>query len=325
MPITFLQQSLLWGLLAVSIPIIIHLLNRRRFRTVQWAAMDFLLKAARESRGKKKLKYIIILIARALAIAALIFAIARPLAGGFLSWGGAQIDTVILILDRSPSMEQINDNGDTSKRLAAIKSVQSSLKGLNNPKLILIDSASATAQSIPSPDALNELSSTLATDTKASIPALISIAIDYITDNAPGRTEIWLASDMQKSDWSPDDGRWEAARAGLIDLPQKTTLRIISMASAITDNIATRLLSATRLENELALEIEIIRSDANKSAAVPLTYNINGNRSSETVNFDGQNYRYRKNLALGDNQGEGYGYVTVPTDANPRDNVSFFA
>jgi len=56
MSVSFLQQSLLWGLLGVSIPIIIHLLNRRRYRTVQWAAMEFLLKASRESRGKKKLK-----------------------------------------------------------------------------------------------------------------------------------------------------------------------------------------------------------------------------------------------------------------------------
>lgn len=190
MSVSFLQQSLLWGLLGVSIPIIIHLLNRRRYRTVQWAAMEFLLKASRESRGKKKLKYIIILTCRALAIAALIFAIARPLVGGFLGWGGSNIDTVILILDRSSSMEQIAENGDESKRLSAIKSVQLSLQSLNNPKLILIDSASAQPQSIPSPDALSELSATAATDTKASISALISNAIDHIAENSLGRTEI---------------------------------------------------------------------------------------------------------------------------------------
>lgn len=325
MPVTFLQQSLLWGLLAVSIPIIIHLLNRRRFRTVQWAAMDFLLKATRESRGKKKLKYIIILTLRALAIAALIFAIARPLVGGFLGWGGSQVDTVILVLDRSPSMEQLTNDGDTSKRLAAIKSVQQSLERLNNPKLVLIDSASASAQAIPSPDALTELSATSATDTKALIPALVSTAIDYISDNSTGRTEIWLASDLQKSDWSPDDGRWDAVRAGLIDSPQQATLRIISMASTATDNVAVRVLSATRANNELSLEIEIITSDPNRTSAVPLTYSLNGSRSSESVSFEGQRYKYRKNLPLGDKQGEGYGFVAIPTDSNPRDNVSFFA
>ncbi len=39
----------------VSIPIIIHLLNRRRFKVVQWAAMDYLLKAMR--RNRKRLKF----------------------------------------------------------------------------------------------------------------------------------------------------------------------------------------------------------------------------------------------------------------------------
>ena len=87
---TFLQQAMLWGLFAVSIPVIIHLLNRRRFRTVEWGAMQFLLKATKESRGKKRLKHFLILLMRCLAVAALVLAIARPLAGGFLGWGGAQ-------------------------------------------------------------------------------------------------------------------------------------------------------------------------------------------------------------------------------------------
>ena len=112
---SFLQPALLWGLLAVSIPIIIHLLNRRRHRTVKWAAMDFLLKATRESRGKKKIKHLIILTCRALAVAALVFAIARPLLGGFLGFG-ATVDTVVLILDRSASMERSEADGQPSKR-----------------------------------------------------------------------------------------------------------------------------------------------------------------------------------------------------------------
>lgn len=325
MSVSFLQQSFLWGLLGVSIPIIIHLLNRRRYRTVQWAAMDFLLRAARESRGKKKLKYLIILTCRALAIAALIFAIARPLLGGFLSWGGSNIDTVILILDRSASMEQQVENGDESKRLRAIKSVQESLDAVNNPKLILIDSASAEPQMIPSPDALDELSATAPTDTKASITGLIARAIDYIAENSPGQTEIWLASDLQNSDWAPDEGRWDAVRAGLIDLPQDVALRIIAMTSPVTDNASIKVLSASRTKNRLALEIEIIRSDGNSPASIPVTYSINDNRSSETIRMDGQTYTYQKNLELGTSEGEGHGFVAIPSDANPRDNAAFFA
>ena len=40
------------GLLLVSIPIVIHILNRRRFKTVTWAAMEFLLRAMRKNRRR---------------------------------------------------------------------------------------------------------------------------------------------------------------------------------------------------------------------------------------------------------------------------------
>ena len=38
------------GFALASIPIIIHILNRRRYKTVQWAAMEFLLRAMRKNR-----------------------------------------------------------------------------------------------------------------------------------------------------------------------------------------------------------------------------------------------------------------------------------
>lgn len=93
----FLNPLLLWGLLAASIPVLIHLINKRRHKTIQWAAMQFLLKATRESRGKKKLRQILILTCRTLAIAALAFAAARPIISGLIGWGGGSIDTVVQI------------------------------------------------------------------------------------------------------------------------------------------------------------------------------------------------------------------------------------
>jgi hypothetical protein len=73
----FLNPLLLWGLLAASLPVVIHLLNKRRHKPIQWAAMQFLLKATRESRGKKKLRHMLILACRVLAIAALALAAAH--------------------------------------------------------------------------------------------------------------------------------------------------------------------------------------------------------------------------------------------------------
>ena len=322
---SFLQQPLLWGLLAAAIPIIIHLLNRRRHRTVKWAAMEFLLKATRESRGKKKLKYLIILACRALAIAALIFAISRPLVGGFLGWSGGKANTVILILDRSASMEQLSPNSNTSKRASAIASVRKSLEELGSPRLILIDSASGKAQDIASPDALEELSATSPTDTKASISSLFSTAIDYLLEHSLGKTEIWVASDLQLSDWAPEDGRWDAIRTGLNDLPQQPTLRVLSLASAPKDNYSIRTLSSRRNEDMLVLDLELTRSNGEGPAAIPVTFTINGTSSSDKVTLKGQTYQFQKRFPLGKNQGSGHGFASIPSDTNARDNVSFFA
>lgn len=102
---SFTSPWLLWALFAASIPIIIHLVNRWRHRSVHWAAMEFLLRAARETRGTKKLLHYLILALRVLAVAALVTAFARPLLSSFFGWGSSGLNEVLLVLDRSASMD----------------------------------------------------------------------------------------------------------------------------------------------------------------------------------------------------------------------------
>ena len=117
---SFLQPLLLAGLPLALLPLIIHLINRHRHRTVEWAAMLFLLDARKMNKGMARLRQILILSMRVLAVAMLIFAASRPLSGGILALTGGKADTVIVLLDRSASMEQqILETGE-SKRLAAL-------------------------------------------------------------------------------------------------------------------------------------------------------------------------------------------------------------
>jgi hypothetical protein len=69
---------MLWGLLAVAIPILIWLFNRFRFRTVQWAAQTFLLRALRRSQRRLKIENLLLLLIRCAAIAFFVAALARP-------------------------------------------------------------------------------------------------------------------------------------------------------------------------------------------------------------------------------------------------------
>ena len=80
---TFLQPFMLWGLLLGLLPILIHLFNRLRHRKLPWAAMMFLRMANRKSTKYAKVRQWLVLFFRMLAVLALIFALSRPLAGGW--------------------------------------------------------------------------------------------------------------------------------------------------------------------------------------------------------------------------------------------------
>ncbi|WP_035616232.1 BatA and WFA domain-containing protein [Haloferula sp. BvORR071] len=323
---TFLQSWMLWGLFAASIPIIIHLLNRRRHKTVMWAAMQFLLKATRESRGKKKLRHILILTCRALGIAALATAAARPLLSGMLGWGGGKPDLVVLILDRSASMEATPKNGTVPRRDLALQRVKNALNDFQGTRLVLIDSASGQPQEVPSPDVLDRISSAAPTDTAADIATLAGRAAEFLTES-PGRAELWIASDLQKSNWKPENDRWTSVRAALSSLPQPPKLRILSLGGEPSPNQSIRLLSSHRAGPQLVLDIEISRSDDSAAPVnLPLTATLNGGaRSTTNVNVAGQNFRFRKVIPVPPNEESGYGWLSIPGDGNLRDNAAFFA
>ncbi len=323
---SFLNQPILWALFAAAIPVIIHLLNRRRHRTVKWAAMSFILKATRESRGKKKLKHLVILTARTLAVAALIFAVAQPLIGGLLGWGGSKLDTVVLVLDRSLSMETETGTEGLSKREQAIKQVMQTLNEMGNPNLILVDSASGTLAEVNPIDTLNQLSITAATDTKSNIPDLIEKASNHIQNNQTGQTEIWVASDLQSNDWQPNSSRWESIRSGLENLKQKPKLRILSLTETQSDNASINIKTIKRRDNLLILDFEITRTDDTREALINVAFNLNGkNAINKEYTVDGQSTSLQEEIVLPRNIINGHGYLSLSPDGNNRDNTAFFA
>ncbi|MGD9420609.1 MAG: vWA domain-containing protein [Verrucomicrobiota bacterium JB025] len=322
---SFLSPLLLWFLAAASVPVIIHLINRRRHKTIQWAAMQFLLKASRESRGKKKLRHILILTCRALGIAALALAAARPIVSGLIGWGAGSIDTVVLILDRSASMEVKPGDGLQSRRQIAIANVKDAIADLGGARLVLIDSATATPQEVPSPDTLGDISSTAATDTAADLPSLLAKAAEYLAEST-GRAEIWIASDLQTTNWKPNDERWAAARASLAALPQKTAVRVLSLTGNTTADSTILIHGARRSASELLVDLEILRSGtARGTTNLPLTTHLNGSSTTESLTIPGQSIRFQKRVALPPDSETGHGWLSLPADGNPRGNAAFFA
>ncbi len=321
----FQQTWMLWGLLAAAVPIIIHLLNRRRHKTVKWAAMQFLLKATRESRGKKRLRHILILICRALGIAALVAAASLPLVGGFFGLGAGTPDLVVLVLDRSASMENNPESGGVSRRHLAVQRVARAVSDLSGTRLVLIDSASGTPQEVPSPEVLAELSATAPTDSAADLPTLVANAAGFLAET-PGRAELWIASDLQASNWAPEDDRWSNVRASLASLTQPPRVRVLALGGESAGNQSLRILGSQRRGDRLDLELEISRNGpARAPLGLPLTTTLNGARSTDNVTVAGQRLRFLKTFPAPETEKGGFGWISIPGDGNPRDNVAYFA
>ncbi|MBI1324313.1 VWA domain-containing protein [bacterium] len=98
---------MLWGMAAGSIPVIIHLLNKRKFRQTDWAAMRFLLAAIKKNKRRIELEQWILLAIRTLLILLLVGAMARPVLESLApAMFAGERSHRVLVLDGSMSMNR---------------------------------------------------------------------------------------------------------------------------------------------------------------------------------------------------------------------------
>lgn len=117
----FVYPAFLFGLAAMAIPLVIHLFNFRRFKTVYFTNVRFLRQVQEETATKNKLKHLLVLIARMLAIAFLVFAFAQPFIPSANQQDTHTSGAVSIYIDNSFSMEaEANDERllDIAKRKA---------------------------------------------------------------------------------------------------------------------------------------------------------------------------------------------------------------
>ena len=103
------------GILLAAIPIIIHILNRRRFKTVQWAAMEFLLKALRKNRRRLRFEQWLLLAVRCCVLLLLGLALSRPVGcqdTTIASIAGQRAGLHVFVIDNSYSMAYEADRPD---------------------------------------------------------------------------------------------------------------------------------------------------------------------------------------------------------------------
>lgn len=202
---SFVYPSFLFALTALSIPIIVHLFNFRRYKKVYFTNVKFLKEVQQESKAKSTLKRILILISRILALSCLILAFAQPyLPGQNDIKKGPQL--ISLYIDNSFSMQAVNKSGnllEDAKRKAremvqaapASDKFQLLTNNFNSPQLSL-----SKEQAL---DAIDRVQFSPAVKTIAEVYARMQSDLKEEEKNAA----FYLLSDFQKTTFSENDLR----------------------------------------------------------------------------------------------------------------------
>jgi hypothetical protein len=248
------------GAAGASIPIIIHLLNKQRYKKVVWAAMHWLWASFRKSRRRLQVEQLILLIVRTLVLLLLALALARPMlqrGAEFLS-GRPAIHRVI-VLDNSYSMGQLSNGKplfEKAKLMAAELAGQ--LQGSDELDVLLTGSGSADVnkdEHLVSPevakksDRVNRINAAVLGDGGTDIPRAFAAACKIINDKKSKnpRKEIIVITDRTRNGWlRPDqqprslEGADQAAVADAFSNPNARP-RVVFMrigGDGKTDNFA---------------------------------------------------------------------------------------
>ncbi len=291
---SFVNPVLLWGAGLISIPIVIHLINRQRYKIVDWAAMEFLLEAYRERKRRVLLEQLLLLLLRCLAILLLAFVLARPflsekILGGALGQSGV---TRLLVLDDSASM-RADAGGQPAfdrARDAAI-ALAGKLAETHPGDRVVVVRASAPERSF----AIAEPIGQKAVELKGKLAALVCSyrqvalgdALERFTaaflsdeDKAAGRA-VYLATDLRLRDWT---GASSASRA-ISAVIQRGPFVLLDAGAGTAENLVVTSVKTDPPIPLAGLPFDLVVVVANKGSQtrrdVPVEARVGGTRLSE--------------------------------------------
>lgn len=202
---TFLNAILLAGAAAFLIPLIIHLLNKRRVQVVRWGAMHLLHEVLRQKKRRLQIEQWLLLMTRIAIPIVLALCLARPVLSALRQIPGFGKTSAAILLDDSFSMRAPNPAG--SAAVQARQDIQRVLDNLPRGSDAQVILAGATPRKLldQSTSALDLISKQLADVSSQSGPLnaneLFQAAAAALQKAPNAAREIVVLSDFQESDW----------------------------------------------------------------------------------------------------------------------------
>jgi hypothetical protein len=225
----FLAPAFLAGLAAIAVPVLIHLINRERKVVVEFPSLMFLQRIPYRSVRRQKIRHLLLLILRCLALALLVAAFARPFfQRKQAAIGSSGAREVVILLDRSSSMGYANR---WQRARDEAKKVVSSLGASDRATLVLFaNSAAVASEPMATPSSLNAAinASKLSAEATRYAPAL-KLASQIISASSMPQREVVLISDYQKIGW---------VNHNEVTFPQGTKITPIDLGGGTPSDVA---------------------------------------------------------------------------------------
>ncbi len=229
----FISPALfLGGAGAVAAPILIHLLARRRFKRIRWAAMEFLIDAERRNRRRIRMEEWILLLLRCLAVLFIAFLVARPFirpSGAAALFGGATRTERVFVIDDSLSMAyQVGDETVFSRAKQAVRRVLESVRRESPDDTATVLRMTAPTTPIDSGTFLDDTQTqqllarleALSPSQQSVDPSRVIEGVVEVLERNPDVTHaaVYIISDFQRNHWVPPDagGDPEGADGGIL-------------------------------------------------------------------------------------------------------------
>ncbi|MBM3435536.1 MAG: hypothetical protein FJY07_04870 [Bacteroidetes bacterium] len=197
----FVNPGFLYGLFAVSVPIIIHLFNFRRFRKIYFTNVSFIRELKLQTQKQSKLRHLIILLLRIISVIAIVMAFAQPyIPVSENRVTPAQRNIVSIYIDNSFSMEAASESGslldearEKAREIAGIYSTSDIFRLITN------DFEGRHERFVSREEFINLVDEVSASPVSRSVPEIIARQNSLREETRQGSKVLYVLSPFQKS------------------------------------------------------------------------------------------------------------------------------
>ena len=209
----------------VSAPIIIHLINRMRFKRIRWAAMEFLLKAQKRNRRRLIIEQLILLALRCILVALVGLLVMRFVGFSFADFAAKQalhivlLDDTLSMTDQTKEADRQTDAFQKAKKELWDKVVKKISQVNSKDRLIVLPLSQIAADSGIEPTTYErlfvdqnlkqleqELANLEATKLHVNLLQGVKKTQEIVNNNVESRVTLYVFSDFRQKDWSGQEG-----------------------------------------------------------------------------------------------------------------------